>query len=271
MRGDGSRAPEDAAPSLSDRSRPGDSSLRALSRSRGRLVLTPAGARGERGVGGAHLPLAERSRKRRSAVCRRRPRRSTRFGPGGALPTPERGVPLPGGSLRRLPVEAGNGVVGLGEGRARSRWPIGIRSRNLEVLANAVRGSRVIGRGNLVPPLDWAMPARPLPAGGRAPSGPAGQPRPLRRQPQSGPALSHFQDVSKRALPRLGRGAKGKEKPRLSGAFLGADDGIRTHDLLHGKAVSRGDSNRQEATNGLAPPFRVGSQRLELPRTDTQG
>jgi hypothetical protein len=26
-----------------------------------------------------------------------------------------------------------------------------------------------------------------------------------------------------------------KRKPRLSGAFFGADDGTRTHDLLHGK------------------------------------
>jgi hypothetical protein len=31
--------------------------------------------------------------------------------------------------------------------------------------------------------------------------------------------------------PRLPR----NEKPRRSGAFHGADDGTRTHDLLHGK------------------------------------
>jgi hypothetical protein len=34
----------------------------------------------------------------------------------------------------------------------------------------------------------------------------------------------------------------GKKKPCLSGAFVEADDGTRTHDLLHGKDVAADDS-----------------------------
>src|SRR6266545_2349282 len=105
-----------------------------------------------------------------------------------------------------------------------------------------------------------ARPLRP-----RGPASPAQETAAERPRPLTFPR--RFQTGS----PAARAGSEGKGKTRLSGAFLGADDGIRTHDLLHGKAVSRGDSNRQEATNGLAPPFRVGSQRLELPRTDTQG
>jgi hypothetical protein len=53
-----------------------------------------------------------------------------------------------------------------------------------------------------------------------------------------------------RRLNRLAVSTEATKKPCLSGAFLKADDGTRTHDLLHGQESARGDSNCPRMTNG---------------------
>ena len=63
---------------------------------------------------------------------------------------------------------------------------------------------------------------------------------------------------------------RSNKNPRFTGA-LEADDGTRTHDLLHGKEPARGDKGCHERTDGLLMRNRTGRARPEVPPTDAQG
>jgi hypothetical protein len=66
-----------------------------------------------------------------------------------------------------------------------------------------------------------------------------------------------------RSLPR-------KRKLCICRAFLGADEGTRTLDLLHGKDCARADRKRQEPSSPFGSVSRAGWRRLEPPATDSE-
>src|SRR6266545_7422740 len=71
--------------------------------------------------------------------------------------------------------------------------------------------------------------------------------------PQPGEALEKVETVySMTRLGRVDKGSTAEGGSRRRGILLRADDGARTHDLLHGKEPARGDSDCQRTTNGPA-------------------
>ena len=60
------------------------------------------------------------------------------------------------------------------------------------------------------------------------------------------------------------------KKTPVSGGFLRADDGTRTHDLLHGKVNARGDPRRLPATSRVPMPVRRRAGPLEASASDAE-
>ena len=81
-----------------------------------------------------------------------------------------------------------------------------------------------------------AVAAQTLPATGRPGFAPRGSRPQLDQRSQGAWWPTSSAGPERRARACAGY-CRGDGKPRLSGAFVGADDGARTHDLLHGKQI----------------------------------